>query len=129
MCIKCYEAWKKLVLVLQMKSLLLHWGLFSVKKVFFSLFPAVSKNKVVQLCIVRCQASQPSLKPGSKESHTMRSSIQECYRRTEVWPLHDLILVDGRDPDVVISIAIALQYYIAFFRKDWNLKRMNVCFS
>ncbi|KAM8879825.1 exocyst complex component 1-like isoform 2-T2 [Spinachia spinachia] len=61
---------------------------------------SVTKNKVVQLCIVRCQTSQPSLKSGSKKSNTMRSSIQECYRRTEVWPLQDLTLVDGRDPDV-----------------------------
>ncbi|XP_019956024.1 exocyst complex component 1-like [Paralichthys olivaceus] len=61
---------------------------------------AVEKNKVVQLCIVRCQISQPSLKSGSKKSDTKRSSIQDCYRRTEVWSLHDLTLVDGRDPDV-----------------------------
>uniref|UniRef100_A0A3Q2ZGC4 Exocyst complex component 1 like n=1 Tax=Hippocampus comes TaxID=109280 RepID=A0A3Q2ZGC4_HIPCM len=26
--------------------------------------------------------------------------IQECYRRTEIWSLQDLTLVDGRDPDV-----------------------------
>uniref|UniRef100_A0A3Q3LBG2 Exocyst complex component 1 like n=1 Tax=Mastacembelus armatus TaxID=205130 RepID=A0A3Q3LBG2_9TELE len=37
---------------------------------------------------------------GTKKSHTKRSSIQECYRRTEVWSLQDLTLVDGRDPDV-----------------------------
>ncbi|XP_054461278.1 exocyst complex component 1-like [Anoplopoma fimbria] len=61
---------------------------------------SVSKNKVVQLCIVRCQISQPSLKSGSKKSHTKRSSIQECYRKAEIWGLQDLTLVDGRDPDV-----------------------------
>uniref|UniRef100_A0A3Q3WEY5 Exocyst complex component Sec3 PIP2-binding N-terminal domain-containing protein n=1 Tax=Mola mola TaxID=94237 RepID=A0A3Q3WEY5_MOLML len=36
----------------------------------------------------------------SKRSHTKRSSIQDCYTKTEVWSLQDLILVDGRDPDV-----------------------------
>ncbi|XP_037621039.1 exocyst complex component 1-like [Sebastes umbrosus] len=63
---------------------------------------SVSKNKLVELCIVRCQVSQPSLKSsGSKKSsHTKRSSLQECYRRTEVWSLSALTLVDGRDPDV-----------------------------
>ncbi|XP_051239929.1 exocyst complex component 1-like [Dicentrarchus labrax] len=58
---------------------------------------SVAKNKVVQLSIVGCQASQAS---GSKKSHTKRSSIQECYRRMETWSLQDLTLVDGRDPDV-----------------------------
>ncbi|XP_038569506.1 exocyst complex component 1-like [Micropterus salmoides] len=61
---------------------------------------SVSKTKVVQLSIVGCQASKMSLKAGSKRSHTKRSSIQECYRRTEIWSLQDLTLVDGRDPDV-----------------------------
>uniref|UniRef100_A0A672G771 Si:dkey-245p14.4 n=1 Tax=Salarias fasciatus TaxID=181472 RepID=A0A672G771_SALFA len=28
------------------------------------------------------------------------NSIQDCYRRTEIWSLYDLTLVDGRDPDV-----------------------------
>ncbi|XP_034044178.1 exocyst complex component 1-like [Thalassophryne amazonica] len=61
---------------------------------------SVAKNKVVQLCIVRCQLLQSSVKSGSKRSHTKRSSIQDCYRRTETWSLQDLTLVDGRDPDV-----------------------------
>ncbi|KAM7008890.1 exocyst complex component 1-like [Tautogolabrus adspersus] len=61
---------------------------------------SVSKGKVVQLSIVRCQISQTPLKSGSKKSSTKRSSIQECYRRTEVWSLQDLTLVDGRDADV-----------------------------
>ncbi|XP_034544543.1 exocyst complex component 1-like [Notolabrus celidotus] len=61
---------------------------------------SVAKGKVVQLCIVRCQISQTPLKSGSKKSHTTRSCIQECYRRTEVWFLQDLTLVDGRDADV-----------------------------
>uniref|UniRef100_A0A3Q2NVJ4 Exocyst complex component 1 like n=1 Tax=Fundulus heteroclitus TaxID=8078 RepID=A0A3Q2NVJ4_FUNHE len=39
-------------------------------------------------------------KSGSKKSQTKRSSIQECYKRIEIWSLHDLTLVDGRDPDV-----------------------------
>ncbi|XP_008315266.1 exocyst complex component 1-like [Cynoglossus semilaevis] len=60
---------------------------------------SVAKNKLVQVCIVRCQLSQ-SFKTGSKKSHTKRSSIQDCYRRTEIWSLQDLSLVDGRDPDV-----------------------------
>ncbi|XP_029296508.1 exocyst complex component 1-like [Cottoperca gobio] len=61
---------------------------------------SVAKNKLVQLCIVRCQISQTAQNSVSKGSHTQRSSIQECYRRTEVWSLQDLTLVDGRDPDV-----------------------------
>ncbi|XP_034059183.1 exocyst complex component 1-like [Gymnodraco acuticeps] len=61
---------------------------------------SVAKNKLVQLCIVRCQISQTAMKSGSKGSHTERSSIQECYRKAEVWSLQDLILVDGRDADV-----------------------------
>ncbi|XP_069022769.1 exocyst complex component 1-like isoform X2 [Embiotoca jacksoni] len=61
---------------------------------------SVEKNKVVQLCIVQCKMSKKSLKSGSKKSHTKRSSIHECYRRTENWSLEDLTLVDGRDPDV-----------------------------
>ncbi|XP_040891798.1 exocyst complex component 1-like [Toxotes jaculatrix] len=61
---------------------------------------SVAKNRVVQLCIVQCQTSHPSLKSESKKSHTKRSSIQDCYRRTEIWSLQDLTLVDGRDPDV-----------------------------
>lgn len=67
---------------------------------FFIHLSAVAKNKLVQVCIVRCQLSQ-SFKTGSKKSHTKRSSIQDCYRRTEIWSLQDLSLVDGRDPDVV----------------------------
>ncbi|XP_057698422.1 exocyst complex component 1-like [Corythoichthys intestinalis] len=58
-----------------------------------------NRKRLVQLSIVRCQMTQTSFKSGSK-SHTKRSSIQECYRRTEIWSLKDLTLVDGRDPDV-----------------------------
>ncbi|XP_070847415.1 exocyst complex component 1-like [Chaetodon trifascialis] len=61
---------------------------------------SVAKNKVVQLSIVRCQIAQTAKKSGSKRSHTKRSSIQDCYIRTEVCSLQDLTLVDGRDPDV-----------------------------
>lgn len=75
----------------------------SLNTFVISPFPAVAKNKVVQLSVVRCQISQTSLKSGSKRSHTKRSSIQDCYRRTEIWSLQDLTLVDGRDPDVVIN--------------------------
>uniref|UniRef100_A0A3B3U6R5 Exocyst complex component 1 like n=1 Tax=Poecilia latipinna TaxID=48699 RepID=A0A3B3U6R5_9TELE len=32
--------------------------------------------------------------------HCQSSNIQESYKRTEIWSLHDLTLVDGRDPDV-----------------------------
>ncbi|KAF6738004.1 Exocyst complex component 1 [Oryzias melastigma] len=58
---------------------------------------SVGKNKVVQLCIVQCHVS---LSSKSKKSQTKRSSIQDCYRKAEVWSLQDLTLVDGRDPDV-----------------------------
>lgn len=64
-------------------------------------FPAVAKNKMVQLSVVRCQMSLTKIKSGSKKSRTKRSRIQDCYRRTEIWSLQDLNLVDGRDPDVV----------------------------
>lgn len=85
----------------------------SVNTFVISLFPAVSKNQVVQLSIVRCQIAQKSQKSGSKRSHTKRSSIQECYRRTEIWSLQDLTLVDGRDPDVVINqISLQLPFLI-----------------
>lgn len=56
---------------------------------------------MVQLSVVRCQMSLTKIKSGSKKSHTKRSRIQDRYRRTEVWFLQDLNLVDGRDPDVV----------------------------
>lgn len=68
---------------------------------FFLFFYAVEKNKTVQLSVIRCQMSQTKIKSGSKRSHTTRSSIQDCYRRTEIWSLQDLTLVDGRNPDVV----------------------------
>uniref|UniRef100_A0A3P8U128 Exocyst complex component 1 like n=1 Tax=Amphiprion percula TaxID=161767 RepID=A0A3P8U128_AMPPE len=58
-----------------------------------------AKGKVVQLSIVQCQISKSSLKSGAKKSHTKRSSIQDSYRRTEMWSLQNLTLVDGRDPD------------------------------
>ncbi|XP_061731056.1 exocyst complex component 1-like [Nerophis ophidion] len=62
---------------------------------------SVGKNRQVQLCIVRCQITQTPTNSGAKRGlHTKRSSIQECYRRTETWSLQDLTLVDGRDPDV-----------------------------
>ncbi|CAL9700311.1 unnamed protein product [Knipowitschia caucasica] len=60
---------------------------------------SVAKRQV-QLSIVRCQESQTTLKSGSKKSQTQRSSIQDSYKRTEIWFLEDLSLVDGRDPDV-----------------------------
>lgn len=56
---------------------------------------------MVQLSVVRCQMSLTKIKSGSKISHTKRSRLQDRYRRTEVWSLQDLNLVDGRDPDVV----------------------------
>lgn len=71
---------------------------------FFSFtffFSAVAKNKMVQLSVVQCQMSLTKIKSGSKKSHTKRSRLQDRYRRTEVWSLQDLNLVDGRDPDVV----------------------------
>ncbi|KAM7394171.1 hypothetical protein PAMP_020988 [Pampus punctatissimus] len=61
---------------------------------------SVAKNQVAQLSIVQCQISNTPMKSGSKRSHTIRSSLQDCYRRTEIWSLQDLTLVDGRDPDV-----------------------------
>lgn len=68
---------------------------------------------MVQLSVVRCQLSQIKVKSGSKKSHTKRSSIQDCYRRTEVWSLQDLTLIDGRDPDVVINL-LQLQILVLF---------------
>ncbi|XP_017281210.1 exocyst complex component 1-like [Kryptolebias marmoratus] len=61
---------------------------------------SVGPKKVVQLSIVQCQVFVMSHKSGSKRSHTKRSNIQDCYKRTEIWSLQDLALVDGRDPDV-----------------------------
>ncbi|XP_014899308.1 exocyst complex component 1-like [Poecilia latipinna] len=61
---------------------------------------SVGRKKVVQLSIVHCQSSKSTQKSGSKKLQTKRSSIQESYKRTEIWSLHDLTLVDGRDPDV-----------------------------
>ncbi|XP_070684642.1 exocyst complex component 1-like [Pempheris klunzingeri] len=61
---------------------------------------SVARNKLVQLSIVGCHISQTPLKSGSKKTDTKRSSIQDCYKRTEIWSLQDLTLIDGRDPDV-----------------------------
>ncbi|XP_061585521.1 exocyst complex component 1-like [Cololabis saira] len=62
---------------------------------------SVGQGKVVQLCVVQCQESKTSLKSSkSKRAQTKRSSLHGSYRRTEVWSLQDLALVDGRDPDV-----------------------------
>ncbi|XP_004065766.1 exocyst complex component 1-like [Oryzias latipes] len=58
---------------------------------------SVGKNSAVELCIVQCHVSTSSK---SKRSQTKRSSIQDSYRKAEVWSLQDLTLVDGRDPDV-----------------------------
>lgn len=103
----------------------LWWNNFK-KILWLFLFPA-AKNKVVQLSVVRCQLLQIKAKSGSKnkKSHTKRSSIQDCYRRTEVWSLQDLTLVDGRDPDVVINwiqlpilngfIALLILYFHCYY--------------
>ncbi|MEQ2267965.1 hypothetical protein XENORESO_013053, partial [Xenotaenia resolanae] len=61
---------------------------------------SVGRKKVVQLSIVHCQISKTIQKSGSKKLQTQRSSIQECYKKIEIWSLNDLTLVDGRDPDV-----------------------------
>ncbi|CAG5938679.1 exocyst complex component 1-like [Menidia menidia] len=61
---------------------------------------SVGKGNLVELWVVQCQVSQKTLKSGSKGSSTERSSIQDCYTKTEIWSLEDLTLVDGRNPDV-----------------------------
>ncbi|XP_056137087.1 exocyst complex component 1-like [Lampris incognitus] len=60
---------------------------------------SVMKSEVVQLCIVRCQKSQKSFKSASKRSYTHRTGFQDSYKKTEIWSLQDLTLIDGRDPD------------------------------
>ena len=68
-----------------------------------SLWSAVPQSKVVQICIVRCLPKKSS-KSGSKGCRTKRSRLEDSYKRTEVWALQDLTLIDGRDPDVVSSL-------------------------
>lgn len=98
------------------------YGMKHTPFLFYVPFLAVAKNKVVQLSVVRCQISQETIKSGSKSLHTKRSSIQESYRRMEVWSLQDLTLVDGRDPDVVISqtefLFLIISLFTVFYKKD-----------
>lgn len=86
---------------LQMKILVTYCIPYLIKNTCTSVI-TVGQKKVVQLSIVHCQMSKSTQKSGSKKLQTKRSSIQECYKRIEIWSLHDLTLVDGRDPDVVL---------------------------
>ncbi|CAL8332681.1 unnamed protein product [Merluccius merluccius] len=62
----------------------------------------VSKKIGVQLCIVGCTKTQTPkpAKTGPRRPQTKRSTFQDCYKKTEIWSLQDLSLIDGRDPDV-----------------------------
>ncbi|KAJ3614582.1 hypothetical protein NHX12_018154 [Muraenolepis orangiensis] len=62
----------------------------------------VSKKIGVQLCIVGCNKTQTTIpaKTGPMRPQTKRSTFQDSYKKTEVWLLEDLSLIDGRDPDV-----------------------------
>ncbi|KAL2083004.1 hypothetical protein ACEWY4_020777 [Coilia grayii] len=56
---------------------------------------SVLKNKEVQLCVVQCQKHQSSDSKKFKRSH-----LVDCYQKIEVWPLQDLVMLDGRNPDI-----------------------------
>ncbi|XP_063048226.1 exocyst complex component 1-like [Engraulis encrasicolus] len=56
---------------------------------------SVLKNKEVQLCVVQCQKRQSSDSKRFKRSH-----LVDSYQKTEVWPLDELVLLDGRNPDI-----------------------------
>ena len=71
---------------------------------FSPLAVTVSKKLGVQLCVVGCNKTKVAkpVETGTKSSqYTQRSSFQDSYKKTEIWALQDLNLIDGRDPDVV----------------------------
>ncbi|KAG7279623.1 hypothetical protein CRUP_011716 [Coryphaenoides rupestris] len=63
----------------------------------------ISKKIDVQLCIVGCTKTQTHIpaKSEPRRPQTKRSSFQDSYKKTEIWSLQELSLIDGRDPDVV----------------------------
>lgn len=84
---------------------------------------------MVQLSVVRCQISLTKIKSGSKKSHTKRSRLQDRYRRTEVWSLQDLNLVDGRDPDVVNNLFNSVKFLVhgafAVYKQEYEYNHYN----
>lgn len=56
----------------------------------------VSKSKQVQISVVRCEKAHPA-----KNKKSRRIGLEDQYVRTEVWALHELMILDGRDPDTV----------------------------
>lgn len=57
---------------------------------------SVSKDKEAQISVVLCR----------KVKHSRTKKLQHCgledsYERTEIWALEDLLILDGRDPDIV----------------------------
>ncbi|XP_077060835.1 exocyst complex component 1-like [Siphateles boraxobius] len=56
---------------------------------------SISKDKEAQISVVLCR----------KVKHSRTKKLQHCgledsYERTEIWALEDLLILDGRDPDI-----------------------------
>ncbi|XP_041921495.1 exocyst complex component 1-like [Alosa alosa] len=56
---------------------------------------SVLKNKEVQLSVVQCQKHQ-----SCNSKRLRRSHFVDFYQKIEVWLLQDLVLLDGRNPDI-----------------------------
>ncbi|XP_066507222.1 exocyst complex component 1-like [Hoplias malabaricus] len=54
---------------------------------------SVSKSNEVQIAVVQCQKARHD---GRKSK---RIGLEDSYVKTEIWALHELRILDGRDPD------------------------------
>ena len=67
----------------------------------------MDKSKHVHICVVTSRKPKRSHKSGSKKKkkllplETQRLGLIDSYKITEVWLLQDLVLLDGRNVDVV----------------------------
>ncbi|XP_051561658.1 exocyst complex component 1-like [Myxocyprinus asiaticus] len=53
-----------------------------------------TKDKVVQISVVRCRRAKQS-----RSKKLKHYGLEDSYERTETWALEDLTILDGRDPD------------------------------
>lgn len=56
----------------------------------------VSKEKEAQISVVLCRRVKHS-----RTKKLQHYGLEDSYERTEIWALEDLLILDGRDPDVV----------------------------
>ncbi|XP_073721105.1 exocyst complex component 1-like isoform X2 [Misgurnus anguillicaudatus] len=54
-----------------------------------------TKDKQVQISVVVCQAVKRS-----QTKKLQQYGLEDSYERVEIWDLEDLLLLDGRDPDI-----------------------------